>query len=784
MKKIYLLFIFMCALCVYAGAQEFKGKIFFNTNGKQEPASFASVAWIEGKSSIEANENGEFNFKVKKGKDVTLIASFIGYSKDTIQVLKNGTNLYPNGGIVFNLKDENELNALVVTGKQEANYLSKMTPVRTEVISAAGLCKMACCSLAESFENSASVSVGYSDAVTGAKQIRLLGLSGSYTQMLDENRPVMRGMASPFGLSYIPGQWLESIQIAKGPSSVINGLEAITGQINMEHRKPTAENPLFVNLFVNSNLRTEANVASSLQLNNKWSTVIMGHASVDAKKHDANDDGFRDEPLTRQFNFDNRWLYVATSGLQVRFGAKFLNDQRIGGQMDYKKGMNDRIMELANSSVYDNGVGEAYNKGIWGSEIHNTGVDSYLKVGIPLNEDKSKNVAFVADYSYYKMNSSFGIKDYGGHQNTGFFNAMFQDEINESHKFTAGLSYHYDNIDENLIDRVVAGAKSNETPGKSMLTNYINLGRVESVGGVYGEYTYTLNDKITAVVGARVDYSSLNGWMFAPRANVKYSFTPQSVFRLTAGRGYRTPNIVADNLGVLSTGRAIKIEEEIKVEDAWTFGGNFTQYFKLGASENSYISFDYFRTSFNNQMVVDWDKNYRDNENIVSNSVSLYNCKGRSFTDTYQIDLSLEPFERFTTMLTFRYTNAKVDMDNQGLVDRPLTSRYKGVINLQYATRMSKWVFDFTAQLNGPSVKPKFLGGGESSVYPMLYAQVTRKFKGFEVYIGGENLTNYMQDSPILNTDKPFSTNFNASMIWGPLMGTMVYAGMRFTLWK
>lgn len=774
MKRIYLLVLFICAAVLGAGAQTIKGKVYFNTAGKQEAGAFATVSWIEGRASVESNDAGEFSINAKHAKNVTLIASFIGYSRDTVQVVKEGTQLFPNGEVVFSLKDENELNTLVVTGKQEANYLSKMTPVRTEVISAAGLCKMACCNLAESFENSASVSVGYSDAVTGAKQIKLLGLSGSYTQMLDENRPVMRGMASPFGLSYIPGQWLESIQIAKGPSSVINGLEAITGQINMEHRKPTAENPFFLNLFLNSNLRTEANAATSLQLNDKWSTVLQGHFSMDTQGHDGNHDGFRDDPLTRQFNFDNRWLYMASSGVQVRFGAKFLNDRRIGGQMDYKEGMNDRGVNVDD-------LGDAFQKGIWGSEIHNTGVDSYLKVGVPLSEDNSKNIAFVANYSYYKMNSSFGIKDYGGHQNNGFFNAMFQDEVSENHKFTLGLSYRYDNMVESLFDRVVSGYKE----GTGMVGGQLlDLGKVESAIGGYGEYTYTLGEKITAVAGVRLDYSTLNGWMFAPRANIKYAFHPNSVFRVTAGRGFRTPNIIADNLGVLSTGRKINVEEPIRVEDAWTFGGNFTQYFKLGASENSYISFDYFRTSFNSQMVVDWDKNYNPDVDAPSNSVSLYNTKGRSFTDTYQIDLSVEPFERFTAIATFRYTNAKVHMDKQGLVERPLTSRYKGVLNLQYATRMNKWTFDFTAQLNGPSKKPLFLGGGESEIYPMLYAQVTRKLKGVDLYIGAENLTNYRQKHPIIDSDRPLSTNFNASMIWGPLMGTMVYAGMRLTLWK
>ena len=184
------------------------------------------------------------------------------------------------------------LDAAVFVSRQAGNYLSKGKEIRTEVISAAGLCKMACCNLAESFENSASVTVGFSDAVTGARQIRLLGLSGTYTQMLDETRPVMRGLSAPFGLSYVPGQWLESIQIAKGASSVINGVECMTGQINMEHRKPTDEKPLFLNAAVMSDSKVDFNIASSLQMGYKWSTVILGHVSGNVTPHDMDQDGF------------------------------------------------------------------------------------------------------------------------------------------------------------------------------------------------------------------------------------------------------------------------------------------------------------------------------------------------------------------------------------------------------------------------------------------------------------------------------------------------------------
>lgn len=741
--KILLLNIIIAApSCIYA--QSISGVVKVKrSSGDSEPLPYATVYWPKAKISVETDEKGRFTLNSKRDGEAVLIATYIGYSKDTV-VIENGKNFAE-----FVLVEDNELNAVKVLGKQQGNYLSKVTPVKTEVISAAGLCKMACCNLAESFENSASVTVGYSDAITGARQIRLLGLSGIYTQMLDENRPVMRGIASPFGLSYIPGQWLESIQIAKGPSSVVNGLEAITGQINLEHRKPTAEQPFFLNLFLGSSLRSEANVASSLQLNKKWSTVILGHFSTDPKGHDGNHDGFRDEPISRQFNIANRWLYQSDGGVQVRFGFKALYDDRLAGENGFSK---DTPRSLD----------------IWGSNIKNKGLNGYLKVGIPLDKGNSQNIAVVADFSHHSLDSYFGMKDYNASQNSAFMNLMYQNTKNENHKFTLGISGQYDNIDETLSDFFFVGP--------DQMRNMLYPGRVESSVGVYGEYTYHYGEKLSVVTGLRLDNNSEHGVLFTPRFNLKYSFVPDLVFRANVGRGFRSANIVADNLGMLSTGRAIVIDDKLDMEDAWTYGANITGYFPLGEGEKASLSFDYFRTDFNKQVIVDQERDY--------SKVWAYNLDGPSYTNTYQVDFNMEPLERFTTLATFRYTDSKVSLHGKGLTERALTSRYKGVLNLQYATRMNKWTFDFTAQLNGPSRIPDFAGGGESPVYGMLFAQVTKKLKNLEIYVGGENLTNYRQKHPIISADHPYSPDFNSTVIWGPLMGIKVYAGIRLTIWK
>ena len=656
------------------------------------------------------------------------------------------------------------LDAAVFVSRQAGNYLSKGKEIRTEVISAAGLCKMACCNLAESFENSASVTVGYSDAVTGARQIRLLGLSGVYTQMLDETRPVMRGLSAPFGLSYVPGQWLESIQIAKGSSSVINGVECMTGQINMEHRKPTDEKPLFINGAVMSDTKMDLNIASSLQMGYKWSTVILGHVSGNIEAHDMNNDGFLDEPKMLQFNLSNRWLYQADNGVQVRFGVRAIQDKRDGGQ----------IQAIQNR---------------WTSDILNRSLNGYLKVGVPLNEDNSQNIALVADYNYQDMDSGFGTKTYDAGQHSAFANLLYQNVINDSHRFTLGLNGTFDRYDE-IIRRLVPQGADFILKEDSGITDLANA-------GVFGEYTYHAGERFSAIAGLRGDWFYKQGFKVSPRVTLKYMPVDEIVIRANGGRGLRYSTPLVDNIGVFSTGKNyIGAYNDHILEDAWTFGGNITYYMPFGASSNTYLSFDYFRTQFAQQMVVDYE--------YGMNEIHFYALDGnRSFTDNYQVDFSVDPVERFNITATFRYTNAKIELAGKGLVEKPMTSRFKGVLNLQYATNLNKWIFDFTASLNGSCRVYNFMEGlkdadgnllykdGRTPVYPLLYAQVTRRFKGWDVYIGAENLTNFRQENVILGSVKDqngyvnaFQPSFDASCVWGPLMGIKAHIGFRFTLWK
>lgn len=707
---------------------------------------------------------------------------------------------------------KDSLSAAVFVGHQE-NSISRGKTLRTELISASGLQKMACCNLAESFENSASVTVGYSDAVTGARQIRLLGLSGTYTQMLDENRPVMRGITASYGLSYVPGPWLESIQIAKGSPSVINGLESMTGQINLEHKKPTEEKPLFIQASMMSDTKADFNATSAWRLSPTIYTILLGHVSGNFKTYDMNHDGFRDDPRMLQFNVANRWLYY-TPELQVRWGVKAVRDRRQGGMDGYDK---DRLHSLVTEPVEVTApargsvvrqdsptaevtsIKESLSGTPWGTDITNSLLNAYLKVGKPLREDGSSSIAAIADWSWQKSDSWFGASSYLASQQSGFVNLLYRNMLNESHDFTVGLSGTFDHIDE-AVAKLDYGLW-NMTDG-NILRPYSGIAD-HFFGGAYGEYTFHAGDIFTSIVGVSADWYKGNGLKVAPRVTLKYSPAEWLVARANGGRGLRYADPVADNIGVMSTHSWLKGDcMERLLEDSWTFGGNVTFYLPFGVDPSkTYISFDYFRTQFVRQSMVDYEVPGVDVNG--GREIWFFDSDGRrSYSDNWQVDFNVEPFDRFTVALTGRYTNACQENYGGELVEKPMLSRFKGVLNLQYKTNLSRWIFDFTASVNGSARVYDFMkdlrdgdgsllyADGRTPVYPLLYAQITRRFRGFDIYAGVENITDFTQKHVLVGDRNaagewsPWTPGFDASCVWGPIMGRRINLGVRLTLWR
>lgn len=758
-------------------AQDIRGAV---RDADDRPLAGASVYWAGTTVGASTDAEGAFLLHRVKGYD-RLVASYLGYVNDTLRIDEAVQRAD------FALRAEGvELEGVVVEGNLSGNFVKRDGIVKGEMISFAGLCKMACCNLAESFENSASVTVGYSDAISGARQIKMLGLAGTYTQILDENRPIMRGLSAPYGLSYTPGMWLNSIQVSKGVASVTAGHEAITGQINLEHRKPTDSERLFVNLYLDDELRPEANVSTAFPVSRdkKLLSVVLLHGSgdTDVRKMDHNHDGFRDLPRSAQFNVANKWLYAADNGTQVRWGWKFVQESRLGGMLDYR---NTDAMREAMFRDWDWQT-EGTRMPLYGSHIRNRNANGYFKVGMPVGpsvydeaeqDEMRSNLAFVADFDHFDEEAYFGLNDYSGNQNSLALNLMYNHYFTYRSSLNVGVQAHLDYYRETL---------GNDTPWLGSDRAY-DFGRDEEEVGAYAEYTYAVRDKFSVVAGLRGDYNAFYDRFFlTPRGHVKWNVTPSTTLRASAGLGYRSTNVITDNIGMLATGRELVIPalgDLDRLEKALTLGGSLTQTFGLVNPGDATLSFDYFRTQFCNSVVVD--------QEYDAQTIRVYDSDGRSFTDTYQIDFSWTPVERLDIFATFRYTDSRMTIDRPdgttARVERPLVSEYKTLLNIQYATKFRRWVFDATAQLNGPARIPTQTGdladSRYSPRYPMFYAQVSRKVGKFDIYVGCENIADYRQEDPILNAANPYDYKFNSMNVWGPLMGRKFYAGLRFNLY-
>lgn len=718
-------------------SQNITGKVFLkdahDEHSHEKTIPGVNIKWENTKIGTATNEKGEFSIP-KTNKTDKLVISYVGFQTETITVTNNQI-------LKIELKEDNTLEEVVVEKNQKGQYNSKLDNVYTKKITAAGLKQLPCCNLSESFENSADVDVSFSDAVSGAKQIQMLGLAGVYSQILVENIPTIRGLASAYGLAFIPGPWMESIQISKGTATVLNGYESTTGQINIELKKPFRGEKFYLNVFGNSLGRMELNSNASIQLNDKLSTMYLLHGSVKPFAHDANNDGFADMPTSEQLNFINRWKFSGSNGIQSQIGVKAMIENRLGGQIDYLN-TNDA------NNYYGIGVStERY--------------EVFYKLGSPINFIEDASVGSTFSLIYHNQNSFYGKNNYSGLEKSFYGNIIFDKQLfSHEHKLNFGTSLLLDNYSETL--------------------NEILYDRYEVVPGVFAQYTYEKHDKFSTILGYRADFHNIYGVFHTFRSHFKYHLTENTTLRASAGRGYRVANVFAENIGVLASSREFEILESLQPEKAWNYGLSLSKDFRISSRQSVTWGVDYFRTDFENQVIVDLDADV--------NKASIYNLNGKSYSNSFQTDLFIDVIRGLNIYSAVRYNDVKVTMHDE-LINKPMVHNFKGLLTFSYSTKHDKWSVDMTNQFVGKAKLPDMSQNPEeykleeySPTFYMLHGQITRSFKKFEIYVGGENLTNYTQKNPILAADDPFGDFFDSSIIWGPIIGRRFYAGIRLTI--
>lgn len=731
MKKIIVGYIMVGCVFISIYAQPIVSGTVEDASGL--PLSGVNLYWAENLKGTISDTLGQFTLAHPDStRPARLVVSHIGYKADTFEVSAEKQ-------IRITLSETRLLNTIVIEERMEGTRFKTSTVNLIENLSKNEFKKAACCNLSESFETNASIDVSFSDAVTGAKHIQLLGLDGKYVQLTTELLPSIRGLSSPFGLTYIAGPWLESIQISKGAGSVVNGFEALTGQINVELRKPENEKRLHVNAYVNHMGHTEGNVIFTHRFKGKrWSTALLTHGDYMNIPVDDNDDTFQDIPLIKQGSFVHRWAYHGEK-FETQFGVKGLYETRGGGNMAYVR--NDSLLPK------------------YGFDIQTWRGEAFCKLGIFFDGQDWKSIGIQTNGTYHNQHGFFGNNSYIGIQRSAFLNIIYQSIFsNTKHKFKTGFSFQYDQVDETF--------------------DTIGFKRLEFIPAGYFEYTFDNLNNFALIAGARLDYHNLLGLFPIPRLNIKWEITKGLNFRISGGRGWRVPNLFAENTTALVSSRQINlIGYELKPEVAWNYGASLHYTFQMRKRDASIVA-DFFRTDFTNQLIMDREE---------QGSLKFHNLNGSSFSNVFQFTISFEPVKQFEIRMAYRWQDVRAVFS--GTLERvPLVPEHKAFINLSYIT--AKWglSFDFTAKLNGPSRIPAVSDPSGniwqtlSPWYPIFHAQIAKDFKIIEWYVGCENIGGYTQPHPIVDAQNPFGNNFDASLIWAPIFGRMFYTGIRFDL--
>lgn len=745
-KQLILVFLLLTLpLCIWAqqSSEYVQGNVTMeNRDGEIIPLIGANVYWLGTTEGTVTEVDGTFNLP-RLEQTNQLVVSFIGYQNDTIGVEgKNSIDLRLNATV--------SLDEVEIVYRKKSTEISFASPLKIETIGEKELLKAACCNLSESFETNPSVDVSFTDAVTGTRQIQMLGLAGPYTQIMRENMPDVRGLSAIYGLTYVPGTWVESIQLGKGTGSVVNGYESIAGQLNVELRKPEEAERMYLNIYGNEGGRMEANANFAHRFDEgKWSTALLLHGKNNSIKQDRNDDGFLDIPLSNQYIALNRWKYIGPGGMRVQFGVKGTYIDNIGGQTDFDPS------------------NDAPTTDKWGLHLNMQRLEGWAKLGKVFEEMPWKSMALQVSGANHAQKSTFGLNAYDASQNTFYANTLYSSILsNTNHKFKTGASIQYDNYEEIL--------------------NSTDFDRTEIVTGAYFEYTYTYLEKFSAVAGIRADHHNLFGAFITPRLHLRYALSDNTVMRASAGRGQRTANILSEYNGLLASSRQIIILGDdsdkpygLNPEVAWNYGVNLTQSFQLDYRDGT-VSFDFYRTDFENQIIVDLDQS--------SQKAVFYNLDGQSYSNSFQAQLDYEVIKRLDARLAYRWFDVRTTFDGN-LLQKPLIAAHRAFLNLAYETN-NNWKFDYTVNWQGQKRIPSTANNPAAYQLPerspdfvVMNAQFSKTWQDkFEVYVGVENLLNFRQENPILSSNEPFGNHFDSSLIWGPIFGRNTYFGLRYRL--
>lgn len=722
-------------------AQQISGKV---TNTKNEALPGASVYWLKSKEGVICASDGSFTIISPPSLHAKLIASYVGHQSDTLLITNHNY-------IRFKLHEVKSLKEVTITEEKDGIILSNLTPIKTENITQTELKKSACCDLAGCFETQLSVQPQTSNVITNAKELRILGLSGVYNQVLVDGLPLIQGLSYTYGISAIPGTLVDNIFVSKGANSVLQGYESISGQINVITKDPATSDKLLLNFYMNSFFEKQFNANYSFK-QGKWRNITAVQTVQAANKIDNDKDNFLDLPLITRYIFYNKLCYGkdADWGWSSKIGVKYLKEERIGGQIAY-----NADTDKGNTSIY-------------GQTVSINQPELYTKTAYRFN-DKHQIALFANTFAHHQ-NSFFGTTKYVASQQNIYANIQYELNYAHHHSLKTGISYRYLTIDENIMF-------TDSNLHRSYAGKYT---RTENIPGIYAENTFSFfKNKITWITGLRSDQHHQFGNTITPRTMLKFDVNSKTVLRANIGTGWRTINLFSENIGLLVSSRDIIFSENLLPERALNYGLNMVQKFDFTNITGSFSS-DFYRTEFQNQIFPDYDSD--------PTKTYIKNFKGTSISNGFQVELNLKIVKRIEFKTGYNFLDVyRIENDKKVLL--PFNSRHKFLWTLSYKPIDKKFSIDCNAHWFGAQRLPDTKSNPEdfqrpdfSQAFTLYNFQFTYYVKKFEFYVGCENILNFRQTQPIISWQNPYSPYFDTSSVWGPTRGREFYLGIRYRL--
>ncbi|WP_339755371.1 TonB-dependent receptor [Algoriphagus aquimarinus] len=705
------------------------------------------------------DQYGAFSIEISTVGTFTVQASMVGFKSAQAKV----TIPQSQAELIFELEEmDGGLDEVVVSGTmQEVSKLE--SPVPVEVYSANFFRANPTPSIFESLQNVNGVRPQINCNVCNTGDIHINGLEGPYTMVLIDGMPIVSGLATVYGLTGIPQSLIDRVEVVKGPASTLYGSEAVGGLINVITKKPESA-PLVSTDFFSTGWG-EMNLDMGLRSN--WGKNIQSLSGVNAFYYDNpidnNGDGFTDVTLSKRISFFQKINVLRPENRLFTMAGRYVYEDRWGGEMNWTSA--------------NRGGDEVYGESIYTSRWETFGTWQ-----LPTTE----NMNFQFSVNGHNQNSVYGTTIYKADQYIGFGQLTWAKTV-QKHNLLLGSAYRYTFYDDN-------------TSATSDLISDENAPSVIHLPGAFLQDEIKLTESQSLLLGIRYDYNSIHGSIFSPRVNYKLSSADKhTVFRLSAGNGFRVANVFTEDHAALTGAREVVFTEELKPEQSWNMNANLVK--KIYTDKGTFIGLDgsAFYTYFTNRIIPDYETN--PNQIIYSNLDGSAVSKG--------VSLNIDAAWPNGLNVTAGGTLMDVSIEEEGIKTRQLlTERFSGVWSVGYDFFQLGLTLDYTGNVYSPMRLPLLGPLDDRPAYSPWYSiqniQLTKKLgERWEVYGGVKNLLNFTpaansiarsfdpfdknvtfaaDGSVIPTSNNPNALTFDPTYVYAPNQGIRGFLGVRFTV--